>query len=55
MTPEIAALQVQVAAIQANVVWLTKLVWYMIGLNAVGFVMNGFSIIRTNSKGKGGG
>lgn len=51
MTPEVAA---QIATIQTNVEWLTRLVWYMIGLNAVGFIMNGFSVIR-NSKNKGSG
>ena len=52
MTPEIATLQAQIATIQANVEWLKTLMWYMIGVNTLGFVMNGLSVFRNNSKRK---
>ena len=55
MTPEIAALQVQIAAIQANIQWLTKIVWWMFGLNAASFLTNGIvgaMVHRNNQKEK---
>lgn len=56
MTPEVAALQVQIAAIQANVEWLTRLVWAMITLNGASLLANGVIgavVIRNNNKEKG--
>jgi len=55
MTPEIAALQAQIATIQVNVEWLMKLVWAMIALNAASFLTNSYvsAMIHRNNKKEG--
>ena len=39
---DLANLHSQVAGLQADIIWLTRLVWAMIGLNGAAFLMNGF-------------
>lgn len=54
MTPEIAALQVQIAAIQAHIEWLIKIMWWMVGLNSASFLTNGIvgAMVHRNNKSK---
>ena len=54
MTPEIAVLQAQIAAIQTNIEWLTKIIWWMVGLNAASFLTNGVvgAMVHRNNKGR---
>ena len=52
---DLANLHSQVAALQADVIWLTRLMWGMIGLNGAAFLMNSFlsaTLLRKNSKSK---
>lgn len=44
-----------IAALQANVAWLTRLIWAMIMLNGTSLLANGIVgavVIRNNKKGK---
>ena len=48
---DIANLHSQIAAIRADIIWLTRLVWAMIGLNGAAFLMNSFisaTMLRKN-------
>lgn len=43
-------LSIQVAAMQANIEWLTKLIWGLFGLNAASFLGNSYLNVRNNQK-----
>lgn len=51
----ISTLQTQVAALQVDVAWLTRLVWAMITVNGASFLLNGFLgalMVRNNKSSK---
>lgn len=52
LADKLVELSVQVATMQANVEWLTKLIWGLFGLNAISFLGNSYLSVRNNKKGK---
>lgn len=48
----ISELQLQVAAMQANMVWITRLLWAMITLNGAALLTNGLVLRNNHKKGK---
>ena len=43
-------LEAQIAALQTDVTWLTRLFWWLFALSGVSVVMNGFFGLRNNRR-----
>ena len=53
MMNNISELQLQVAAMQANMVWITRLLWAMLVANGAALLTNGLVLRNNHRTGKG--
>ena len=47
---DVAALNVQIAGMQANVEWLMKLAWLLLVANVGSIILNGLQFVKNNRK-----